>query len=369
MGERELPRSDKRKQKKSHKKKKKKKKTAKKNCSVDVLARYVESGDGGSKGNAASKASGNTIVRDRDEEWTGSLCANHEKEDDGGEEQVADGKATTPKLRLDSSDSEDQDEESWIEKNKEDLSPPRKRERADCSSSSSVEDLSPPRKSRDENSSSESDSKGNNKTEKPKMMFSGVSAGLKDGKTFATELMEARKIEEGKLTAKQKTLLGAHAETIYRDKSGRKVDMLKEFARAMEKEKLDKEREAALKLDWNLGAKDKEKLKQRKSELEEVRRRKFAVGADDEDLNEQLKGRVRDGDPMSKLISSSSSKRLDGKPLYSGPPAPPNRFGIQPGYRWDGVDRSNGFEKKILNEQAAERARQEERYRFLTSDM
>ena len=61
-----------------------------------------------------------------------------------------------------------------------------------------------------------------------------------------------------------------------------------------------------------------------------------------EDLERAKNNKVWD-DPMKRWEGPAPKKHLSCK--FEGVP---NRFGIKPGYRWDGVIRGNNFENKYL---------------------
>lgn len=93
----------------------------------------------------------------------------------------------------------------------------------------------------------------------------------------------------------------------------------------------------------------------------------------DADLDAELRSREMAGDPMLEYFRQKEREKQGPQankvaPVYKGY-YPPNRYNIRPGYRWDGVDRSNGFEKKLLEKDAAKKANEENAYRWATRDL
>lgn len=77
------------------------------------------------------------------------------------------------------------------------------------------------------------------------------------------------------------------------------------------------------------------------------------------------------GDPMAgRMIKDKEKKKKENKPkrLWTCAPAP-NRYNIMPGWCWDGVDRSNGYEVKILTKSSDKVALQEKSYLWSVEDM
>ncbi|KAL4940173.1 Pre-mRNA-splicing factor of RES complex-domain-containing protein [Aspergillus oleicola] len=179
-------------------------------------------------------------------------------------------------------------------------------------------------------------------------MESGARAGLQTAEQTAAMVAaqaKKRKAEEAKWKGKKDGGDGGTQETIYRDASGRiiNVAMKRAEARKAEEEKRIKEAEAKEAL---MGDIQRAERADRRAALEEAKAMPLARTADDEELNEELKAQSRWNDPAARFLTKGAAgKSRTGKPLYQGS-FQPNRYGIRPGHRWDGVDRANGFEKE-----------------------
>ncbi|EPE09851.1 pre-mrna-splicing factor cwc26 [Ophiostoma piceae UAMH 11346] len=142
-------------------------------------------------------------------------------------------------------------------------------------------------------------------------------------------------------------------EVVYRDATGRRVDisLRRQEARQAELEAEAKDRAAKEALRGDV---QREEARRRREQLAGAALMPLARGADDEDMNRELKEQARWNDPMAEFMAKkqqtsaggntkASIKAKSSRPVYRGSAAP-NRYGIRPGYRWDGVDRSIGFE-------------------------
>ena len=279
-----------------------------------------------------------------------------------------------------------------------DLSPPRSSSRAEKATDSkrndSDDDLSPPRptpQSRRSHSrhdrepdrrrrSDESQRKTSARTDGRSETLAGKVAGLSDAKSVREEMKRLQEREAQVMQRLGDETLGRNSKTVYRDRgTGRVRDLEAEAAVSVKTDKEGEERAARYK-DWSQGLRQREERNERlQQDLKEMDK-PLARYEDDEDRDKFLKEKELDDDPMLQFVRRKKLKEkvrdaagrgevVFAKPAYRGPPPPPNRFAILPGYRWDGVDRSNGYEKKLIDKQAERMAVQEEAYKWSTEDM
>ncbi|XP_792607.3 BUD13 homolog [Strongylocentrotus purpuratus] len=260
-----------------------------------------------------------------------------------------------------------------------DLSPARRKGRG------SDVDLSPPRRGgggsrrrMDSDSDLSSDRGRPSKAEdgmkgKPKKTLSGAKAGLSDAAALRRENEATRRRTNEAYSRLDDDVSGKNADTIFRDKTGRRRD-LKEEKRLKKEEEAKKAEEDEKFLEWGKGV---AQVKNQKSSIEDTMRemaKPLARYKDDQDLDQMLKEQDRAGDPMLAFLKKKESNAMAKagikvKPKYRGPKPPPTRFNIQPGYRWDGVDRSSGFEKKYFQRMSDKKATSEIAYKWSIEDM
>mmetsp|Transcript_1170 Transcript_1170/g.1423 ORF Transcript_1170/g.1423 Transcript_1170/m.1423 type:complete len:391 (-) Transcript_1170:305-1477(-) len=220
------------------------------------------------------------------------------------------------------------------------LSPQPQQQR--LASSDSSDDLSPPRRDKFESSHA---------------------AGLLSAESFRETETRLRQERKAILDS---TVNEGQGHTIYRDRKGRKLDLEVEQARIQAELEHKKREEQAL-FELRRGTKQKADEFLALQELEAIKAQPFARTAHDAQLNEHLKSIIYDDDPMADYFRSKDShvqsshplalldkteSSKSTRPMYKGPPPAPNRFHIAPGYRWDGIDRGNGWELKLLAHQA-----------------
>ncbi|KAH8172588.1 pre-mRNA-splicing factor of RES complex domain-containing protein [Sarocladium implicatum] len=179
-------------------------------------------------------------------------------------------------------------------------------------------------------------------------MSDGTHAGLQSAASVAAQLARRERQERADFERHRKS--AKEEETVYRDATGRRIDVSMKRAEAR-KAAAEAEVKERMKKEELKGEVQQEEARKRREALDDAKLMTVARGIDDVDMNKELKEKDRWNDPMAQFLSEKKDggggggkmRAKKGKPVYPGA-APPNRYGIKPGYRWDGVDRGNGFE-------------------------
>lgn len=137
-------------------------------------------------------------------------------------------------------------------------------------------------------------------------------------------------------------------DTIYRDQSGRIVNLDEKRAEMNKRKENAEEEKVRLREAINLGDADKIRREAFAEKLENALR--FDYSKTNEEYAKHMRQKDQFDDPLSAFASKDEEQlsSVTGRPIYEKGVQPVNRFNISAGYFWDGIDRSNGFEKKLV---------------------
>jgi pre-mRNA-splicing factor CWC26 len=201
------------------------------------------------------------------------------------------------------------------------------------------------------------------------LMSSGARAGLQTAQQVQKSVDEKQRAELERLKVSQTS--GRDAETVHRDSSGRIID-IGEHRRAEQQQKEQEQREREKRhREINQGLVQRLEQDKKKREEQNAAGSSINVHKDNKQLNDMLREREREHDPAARFVSkkrkAAPAVSATGLPVYTGAYAS-NRFNIAPGCKWDGVDRSNGFEKLWFEKQTERREKKTLAYTMALDD-
>jgi len=203
-------------------------------------------------------------------------------------------------------------------------------------------------------------------------MSSGLKVGLVSGKELKDEAAKIRAERKAAIEAAPDEETGKNATTVYRSKAtGAKITR-EEFVEQSKKKKRKKLSDyPEQELEWGGGLKQGVNEEEERAEVERIAAQPFARFEPDEKYTKELQEKLAWNDPMAKFKDDPDAFGPGAKATEGEKKAKPkcphtpwmNRFGILPGYRWDGKVRGNEFEKKFLQTKNARAYAKEDHWR------
>lgn len=139
--------------------------------------------------------------------------------------------------------------------------------------------------------------------EKPQVVEEPSATPFAGGLVTRAELAKTRPAskQEEEQTAED---IAAQKETVYRDASGRRIDVKAERAEAARK-KREREEKETKKMEWGKGLVQRDEEEKLRQEMERMKTRDVARHRDDKQLNEEQKAQERWNDPAAAFLTVS----------------------------------------------------------------